>query len=80
MQYEYLCKKINFEKIKLKKCNIRQNSPSICVRAQKRIGNTNKKENYTMFIYKLIRDIILDNEPNAKDEFEWLDKIFDPKF
>ena len=50
------------------------------MRAQKRIGNTNKKENYTMFIYKLIRDIILDNEPNAKDEFEWLDKIFDPQF
>ena len=42
MQYEYLCKKINFEKIKLKKCNIRQNSPSIymCEGREKRLGNT----------------------------------------
>lgn len=27
-------------------------------------------------IYEFIRDIILDNEHNAADEFEWLDKIF----
>ena len=36
-----------------------------------------KKENYTMGkIYELIRKIIMDNEPNADDEFFWLDKIF----
>ena len=36
-----------------------------------------KKENYTMGeIYKLIKKIIMDNEPNADDEFFWLDKIF----
>ena len=28
-------------------------------------------------IYEFIRNIIMDNEPNAKDEFEWLDKIFE---
>lgn len=39
-----------------------------------------EKGDYTMGIYKFIRDIILANEPNAKDEFEWLDKIFDPQF
>lgn len=27
-------------------------------------------------IYEFIRDIILANEPNAKDEFYWLDKVF----
>lgn len=36
-----------------------------------------KKENYTMGeIYKLIKKIIMDNEPNADDEFFWLDKFF----
>ena len=41
-----------------------------------------KKENYTMNlgyitdIYGLIRNIIADNEPNSKDEFDVLDKIF----
>lgn len=40
-----------------------------------------KKENYTMGeIYKLIKKIILANEPNADDEFFWLDKFFDPQF
>ena len=27
-------------------------------------------------IYNFIKNIILGNEPNAGDEFEWLDKIF----
>lgn len=27
-------------------------------------------------LYEFIRDIILDNESNAADEFAWLDKIF----
>ena len=27
-------------------------------------------------LYKVIRDIILDNESNSADEFYWLDKIF----
>lgn len=27
-------------------------------------------------IYEFIRDIILDNEANAKDEFYWLDQVF----
>ncbi len=27
-------------------------------------------------IYEFIKNIILDNEPNADDEFFWLDKIF----
>ncbi len=27
-------------------------------------------------IYGIIRNIILKNEPNSKDEFGWLDKIF----
>ena len=31
-------------------------------------------------IYKLIKKIIMDNEPNADDEFFWLDKFFDPQF
>lgn len=39
-----------------------------------------KKENYTMNaitdIYAFIRNIIANNEPNSKDEFEVLDKIF----
>ena len=41
-----------------------------------------KKENYTMpldiitDIYGVIRNIIADNEPQSKDEFEVLDKIF----
>lgn len=39
-----------------------------------------KKENYTMnpitSIYAFIRNIIANNEPNSKDEFEVLDKIF----
>ena len=41
-----------------------------------------KKENYTMYmgpitdIYAIIRTIIADNEPQSKDEFEVLDKIF----
>lgn len=36
-----------------------------------------KKEDYTMGeIYKLIKKIIMDNEPNADDEFFWLDKFF----
>ena len=41
-----------------------------------------KKENYTMNlgyitdIYGLIRNIIARNEPNSKDEFDVLDKIF----
>lgn len=41
-----------------------------------------KKENYTMYlgpitdIYAIIRNIIADNEPQSKDEFEVLDKIF----
>lgn len=29
-----------------------------------------------MNIYEIIKKIIMDNEPNAKDEFFWLDKIF----
>ena len=39
-----------------------------------------KKEDYTMgpitSIYAFIRNIIANNEPNSKDEFEVLDKIF----
>lgn len=36
-----------------------------------------KKENYTMGkIYELIKKIIMDNEPNADDEFFWLDIFF----
>ena len=41
-----------------------------------------KKENYTMYmgpitdIYAIIRNIIARNEPQSKDEFEVLDKIF----
>ena len=41
-----------------------------------------KKENYTMpldiitDIYGFIRTIIANNEPNSKDEFDVLDKIF----
>ncbi len=27
-------------------------------------------------IYELIKKIIMDNEPNADDEFFWLDKFF----
>lgn len=27
-------------------------------------------------IYELIKAIVSDNEPNSKDEFEFLDKIF----
>lgn len=27
-------------------------------------------------IYEFIKNIILDNEPDADDEFFWLDKIF----
>lgn len=28
-------------------------------------------------IYQTIRTIIMDNEPNADDEFFWLNKIFE---
>lgn len=28
-------------------------------------------------IYEFIKSIIMDNEPNAKDEFEVLDKFFE---
>lgn len=28
-------------------------------------------------IYETIKKIVMDNEPNAKDEFFWLDKIFE---
>ena len=35
------------------------------------------EENVMKMIYALIKKIVLDNEPNAGDEFAWLDMIFE---
>lgn len=34
------------------------------------------EEKVMKLIYELIKKIVMDNEPNAGDEFAWLDKVF----
>ena len=43
------------------------------------IVNTTSEEK-TMCLYQFIRDIILEHEPDSKDEFEVLDHIHDNLF